>query len=181
MPETEADEGQQAYDVTIFNPGDPRAGVSSAFVETVDAASEDAAREQVVASGSAPTADDVIEAKPKKVRLRVEVTGTTDQMADAMDEFERTAEFSEGVVSFMDEDRYVHLEAGDDDDAELYAVEEWRNAVMRVTGLSEAIQGEDNADGMDVDASSFAGAHSTVEFMVGDKVLAKVTKEGGNV
>lgn len=161
----------QAYDVTAFvHEG---GSVSGASTFTVDATSLEEAREQVEAYD---TVDEVIEATPKKIRLRVEVRGTTEQLAAALDDVADSAEFAAADVSVMDEAAHVHLDAGDDDDAAAYAVRDWNDVRMRITGLSEAL-GE-GGDGMDVSTLQLAAPDSTVEFMVGDTVLAKVVKEG---
>lgn len=165
-------ESQQAYDVTIFNPDDPRAGVSSAFAERVDAASEADAREQVVESGSARTTDDVIEVKPAVERVRVEIRGTEDEIDGAMEGIADATMDADAEMSAIDDDAYVHFEAGDDENADVYSVENWRDVLMRITGLAEGLG---DGDGMDVTASQLAGPDSTVEFMIGNEVLAKIT------
>lgn len=166
----------QAYDVTIFNPYDERAGTSSAFNGRVDAMSEEDAREQVVESGDARKSDDVIEVKPVIERLRVEVSGTQEEIDDTLAGVAAATDRADADVTAFDEDAYVHLEAGDNENADVYGVEEWRDVFMRITGLAEGLGG---GDGMDVSAEQFAASDSTVEFMIGDEILAKITSGEG--
>lgn len=167
----------QAYDVTIFNPYDERADTSPGFIVRVDATSEDDAREQVVESGDAPEADDVIEVEPVVKRLRVEVSGTQEEIDDALAAVATATDGADAGITALDEDAYVHFEAGDDENADVYGVEEWRDVFMRITGLADGLGG---GDGMDVSAEQLAAEDSTVEFMIGDEILAKVTKAEGN-
>ena len=172
---TETDD-PQAYDVTIFNPNDPRAGVSSAFVERVDAISKEDARDRVIETGDAPDDDAIIQVEPVVVRLRKEVRGTTAEIEDTIAEFDRVEQMSDAEVVVLDDDAYVRLEDADDTDAENYAVSDWHDVLMRVTGLTDGLN-DGTGDGIDIRADQFADEDSVVEFMLGDDVLAKFTKE----
>jgi hypothetical protein len=176
MPESDVAGDRRAFDATVFDPHASASNDSGAFVERVNAASEEAVRQKLVESNIAASPDDVIEVKPVVERLRVEISGTTDEIESGLKRVRSASRGTTADVRSFDEDAYVRIDDGDDSDADVYGVESWHNVLMRVTGIREGLSG----DGMDITADQFASSDSTVEFMVGDEVIAKFVMESSD-
>lgn len=104
------------------------------------------------------------------------VAGTTDDVVDFLERIAEVPESSPAHVEGRNPDAAVVPMEGDLDDAEsrAFAVDDWREVFMRVTGVRDDLG---DGDGMEVHAGNFAIDDSTVELVVGNRCVAKVTKD----
>lgn len=123
-----------------------------------------------------PGVEDVVEIEPFVERVELAAVGTTDDVVDFLERIAEIQESSPAHVEGRNPDAAVVPLEGDLDDAEsrAFAVDDWREVFMRVTGVRDDLG---DGDGMEVHAGNFAVDDSAVEFVVGDQCVAKVTKD----
>lgn len=122
----------------------------------------------------------IYEVEPRVERVEFAVAGTSNELAECFDGLANVEETTDAMCVSRDPEESVRAVDGsdrDDSDADVFEVTDWGDVVMETIGIKEALGA---GDGMSVSARNFAHDDSTVEFHVGEKVVAKVTKAGGD-
>lgn len=168
--EYERDDVPQRYEVTAESAGDkPQAEVWTVNECATPAEAVEQLRER-------KEVGHIYEVEPVVERVEFAVAGTSGEMADVFESLALAEETADCIVTSRDPDAAVRpiQDATDDSEAALFAVDDWREVTMEVTGIREGLG---PGDGISSSAANFATDDSTVEFQVGDTVVAKIIQE----